>query len=59
MPRHAAQPARGNADSAANGLSSTRRFAVTELPLTGSGKLPKFRLREQIDSAELKDLPTG
>ena len=33
--------------------------AVTELPLTGSGKIQKFRLREQIDRAELKDLATG
>ena len=32
---------------------------VTELPLTGSGKIQKFRLREQINRAELKDLATG
>ncbi len=36
-----------------------RWFGVTKLPLTGSGKIQKFRLREQINSAELKDLPTG
>ena len=36
-----------------------RWFGVTELPLTGSGKIQKFRLREQINRAELKDLPTG
>jgi len=36
-----------------------RWFGVTELPLTGSGKIQKFRLREQINSAELKDLATG
>src|SRR5215469_11941881 len=36
-----------------------RWFGVTELPLTGSGKIQKFRLREQIDRAELKDLATG
>jgi acyl-CoA synthetase (AMP-forming)/AMP-acid ligase II len=37
-----------------------RWFGVTELPLTGSGKIQKFRLREQIDRAELKELlPPG
>jgi fatty-acyl-CoA synthase len=35
----------------------TRWFGVTELPLTGSGKIQKFRLREQIDRAELDELP--
>jgi fatty-acyl-CoA synthase len=34
-----------------------RWFAATELPLTGSGKIQKFRLREQIDGGELKELP--
>jgi acyl-coenzyme A synthetase/AMP-(fatty) acid ligase len=34
-----------------------RWFGVTELPLTGSGKIQKFRLREQIDGGELKELP--
>jgi fatty-acyl-CoA synthase len=33
-----------------------RWFGVTELPLTGSGKIQKFRLREQIDGGELKEL---
>ena len=36
-----------------------RWFGVTELPLTGSGKIQKFRLREQINRAELNDLATG
>lgn len=36
-----------------------RWFGVTELPLTGSGKIQKFRLRERINDAELKELPTG
>jgi acyl-coenzyme A synthetase/AMP-(fatty) acid ligase len=36
-----------------------RWFGVTELPLTGSGKIQKFRLSEQINRAELKDLATG
>jgi fatty-acyl-CoA synthase len=33
-----------------------RWFRTTELPLTGSGKIQKFRLREQIDHAELPEL---
>jgi acyl-CoA synthetase (AMP-forming)/AMP-acid ligase II len=33
-----------------------RWFGATELPLTGSGKIQKFRLREQIDGGELKEL---
>ena len=36
-----------------------RWFGVTELPLTGSGKVQKFRLREQINGAELKELTSG
>ncbi|MGC7102552.1 AMP-binding protein [Amycolatopsis lurida] len=35
-----------------------RWFHTTELPLTGSGKIQKFRLREQIDHAELPELTT-
>jgi acyl-CoA synthetase (AMP-forming)/AMP-acid ligase II len=35
----------------------TRWFHAGELPLTGSGKIQKFRLREQIDRAELHELP--
>jgi fatty-acyl-CoA synthase len=34
-----------------------RWFGVTELPLTGSGKIQKFRLAEQIDGGELSELP--
>ena len=34
-----------------------RWFGATELPLTGSGKIQKFRLREQIDGGELSELP--
>jgi fatty-acyl-CoA synthase len=34
-----------------------RWFQVTELPLTGSGKIQKFRLQEQITGAELDELP--
>lgn len=34
----------------------TRWFQATELPLTGSGKIQKFRLRNQIDRAELQEL---
>lgn len=34
----------------------TRWFQAVELPLTGSGKIQKFRLREQIDRAELPEL---
>jgi len=34
-----------------------RWFQVTELPLTGSGKIQKFRLQEQINGAELDELP--
>ena len=34
-----------------------RWFQATELALTGSGKIQKFRLREQIDRAELDELP--
>ena len=33
-----------------------RWFGATELPLTGSGKIQKFRLREQIDGGELSEL---
>ncbi|MBE8526880.1 hypothetical protein ILP97_57070 [Amycolatopsis sp. H6(2020)] len=33
-----------------------RWFRANELPLTGSGKIQKFRLREQIDGAELHEL---
>lgn len=35
----------------------TRWFQATELPLTGSGKIQKFRLRDQIDKTELEELP--
>jgi acyl-CoA synthetase (AMP-forming)/AMP-acid ligase II len=35
----------------------TRWFQAAELPLTGSGKIQKFRLREQINRAELNELP--
>ena len=35
----------------------TRWFQATELPLTGSGKIQKFRLQEQINRAELDELP--
>lgn len=34
-----------------------RWFQAGELPLTGSGKIQKFRLRDQIDRAELQELP--
>ena len=34
-----------------------RWFTAADLPLTGSGKIQKFRLREQIDRAELTELP--
>jgi fatty-acyl-CoA synthase len=34
----------------------TRWFLATELPLTGSGKIQKFRLRDQIDGGNLQDL---
>ncbi len=34
-----------------------RWFGAAELPLTGSGKIQKFRLREQIDGGELTELP--
>jgi fatty-acyl-CoA synthase len=34
----------------------TRWFTAAELPLTGSGKIQKFRLRDQIDRAELPEL---
>jgi fatty-acyl-CoA synthase len=34
-----------------------RWFHATELPLTGSGKIQKFRLRERLDGAELPELP--
>jgi acyl-CoA synthetase (AMP-forming)/AMP-acid ligase II len=34
-----------------------RWFQAAELPLTGSGKIQKFRLGELIDRAELKELP--
>jgi len=34
-----------------------RWFGATELPLTGSGKIQKFRLRGQIDGGELTELP--
>jgi acyl-CoA synthetase (AMP-forming)/AMP-acid ligase II len=34
-----------------------RWFQAAELPLTGSGKIQKFRLREQIERAELTELP--
>ena len=36
-----------------------RWFQSAELPLTGSGKIQKFRLREQIDRTELGELPPG
>jgi acyl-CoA synthetase (AMP-forming)/AMP-acid ligase II len=36
-----------------------RWFGATELPLTGSGKIQKFRLAEQIARAELTELPPG
>lgn len=34
----------------------TRWFHTADLPLTGSGKIQKFRLRDQIDQAEVKEL---
>lgn len=34
----------------------TRWFLAGDLPLTGSGKIQKFRLRERIDKAELTEL---
>jgi fatty-acyl-CoA synthase len=34
-----------------------RWFQTAGLPLTGSGKIQKFRLREQINRAELSELP--
>lgn len=34
----------------------TRWFTAAELPLTGSGKIQKFRLRDQIDRAGLPEL---
>lgn len=34
-----------------------RWFQTADLPLTGSGKVQKFRLLEQIDRAELDELP--
>ena len=36
-----------------------RWFQATDLPLTGSGKIQKFRLREQISRTELGELPPG
>ena len=36
-----------------------RWFTAADLPLTGSGKIQKFRLREQIDRGELAELPPG
>jgi fatty-acyl-CoA synthase len=36
-----------------------RWFGVTDLPLTGSGKVQKFRLQEQISRTELSELPPG
>jgi acyl-CoA synthetase (AMP-forming)/AMP-acid ligase II len=33
-----------------------RWFQVDELPLTGSGKIQKFRLRDQIDQGRLREL---
>jgi acyl-CoA synthetase (AMP-forming)/AMP-acid ligase II len=33
-----------------------RWFRATDLPMAGSGKIQKFRLREQIDRAELPEL---
>ncbi|KJK48312.1 hypothetical protein UK23_17430 [Lentzea aerocolonigenes] len=33
-----------------------RWFRAGELPLTGSGKIQKFRLRQQIESADLEEL---
>lgn len=35
----------------------TRWFQAATLPLTGSGKIQKFRLRDQIEKAELEELP--
>ncbi|GAB1515239.1 AMP-binding protein [Actinophytocola sp. KF-1] len=35
----------------------THWFHTTELPLTGSGKIQKYRLREQLDAATLPPLP--
>ncbi|TNC25747.1 AMP-binding protein [Amycolatopsis alkalitolerans] len=37
----------------------SRWFQAGELPLTGSGKIQKFRLREEIDHARLRELPAG
>ncbi len=37
----------------------TRWFLATELPLTGSGKIQKFRLRDQIDRDDLQELPNA
>lgn len=34
----------------------TRWFLAAELPLTGSGKIQKFRLRDQVEAAELTEL---
>jgi fatty-acyl-CoA synthase len=34
-----------------------RWFHTTDLPLTGSGKIQKFLLRERLDRAELPELP--
>jgi len=34
----------------------TRWFVAGELPLTGSGKIQKFRLRNQVEAAELVEL---
>jgi fatty-acyl-CoA synthase len=36
--------------------ASSRWYRTTDLPLTGSGKIQKYRLREQIDRAELPEL---
>ena len=36
-----------------------RWFHATELPLTGSGKIQKFRIAELIDGAELDELSPG
>lgn len=35
-----------------------RNCTTSALPITGSGKIQKFRLRDQIDRAEFSELPS-
>ncbi|GCB43316.1 hypothetical protein SNL152K_601 [Streptomyces sp. NL15-2K] len=44
-------------DRAVREKRPTRWFRATDLPLTGSGKIQKYCLREGIDQAQLDELP--